>query len=171
MTSDQDSLATKVQSSYQRLSVVASDLNKVSDELGKSVAELDAALKKLNLGITAWIDIHSNDDPQTATHWSEELGYAKVAGKWGIALRTISGDYNWPDQDDVEIWLFNDAPRALRLSAIGLIPALLEELSVQAVDNTEKIKAKLADAQEVAKVVRASADNVKRSASKGEQKK
>jgi hypothetical protein len=40
----------------------------------------------------------------------EQIGYAKVDGKWGVALRTVSANHNWPDQDVIEQWLFSDAP-------------------------------------------------------------
>jgi hypothetical protein len=36
------------------MSIAAANLNSVSDELGKSIEELDAALKKLNIGVTSW---------------------------------------------------------------------------------------------------------------------
>lgn len=163
MPSPEDSLAKRVQSSYQQLSITASDLNKVSDELGKSIADLDAALKKLNLGISAWSDIRSSEDDD-GSHWSEQVGYAKVGGKWGIALRTVNGNYGWPDQDSEEAWLFNDAPRALRLSAIGKIPILLEELSKEAAKNAQNIKARLAEVQEVATAIKSVAEEPKRAA-------
>ena len=51
---DDGSFSERVSSSYRQLSLAASHLNLVSDELGKSIAVLDAALKKLNLGISTW---------------------------------------------------------------------------------------------------------------------
>lgn len=122
----------------------------------------------MNLGISAWIDIRSSDEPQDQSYWSEDIGYAKVGGKWGIALRTVRGNYNWPDQESVEEWLFNDAPRSLRLSAIGKLPTLLEELSKEAIENTNKIKARLSEAQEVANAVKAAAYGPKRVPNPGE---
>lgn len=160
MSSHEDSLAKKVQSSYQKLSVAAADLNKVSDELGRSVAELDAALKKLNLGITVWTNIRGNEDDQ-GSYWSEEIGYAKIDGKWGIALRTVSGNYGWPEQDRIDQWLFNDAPRSMRISAIGKIPGLMEAMSKEAAESTKNIRAKLAEAQEVASAVKVAAEEKK----------
>jgi len=154
--SAQDSLKDRVESSYRQLSAVAADLNNVSDEMGKSIGELDSALKKLSLGIEVWVELRAGEGihPEDMEFWSEDLGYAKVGGKWGVALRTVAGQYNYPDEESVEKWLFNDAPRSLRLSAIGKIPELLEKLSKEAVETTNKIKAKLADAQQVAAVVK-----------------
>ena len=51
---DDGSFSERVSSSYRQLSLAASHLNIVSDELGKSISVLDAALKKLNLGISTW---------------------------------------------------------------------------------------------------------------------
>ncbi|MGA8491911.1 MAG: hypothetical protein WB711_15900 [Terriglobales bacterium] len=156
MSTDGDSLAERAQSSYLQLSEVASDLNAISDELGKSISEIDAALKKLNLGISVWVEISSWEGDEL-DYYREDIGYAKVTGKWGIALRTVSGNHNWPDRDDVEQWLFNDGPRKLRLSAIQKVPELLATLSEEAVKTTKKIKDKLAEAKDVATAVKAAA--------------
>jgi hypothetical protein len=161
MPTNGDSLAEKVQSSFLQLSSVATDLNAISDELGKSIAEIDAALKKLNLGISVWVQVSGRDDQEDQSHFSEQVGYAKVDGKWGIALRTVSGDHNWPDRDRVEQWLFSDGPRKLRLAAIGKLPEMLKRLSEEAVDTTNKIKGKLAEAQEVAAAVKTAAQGPK----------
>ena len=80
-----------------------------------------------------------------------------MSGKWGIALRTVSGDYQDPEGPNIECWLFNDAPRSMRLLSIGKIPELLETLSKEATETTKKIKGKLAEAQQVAAVVKEAA--------------
>lgn len=147
-------LSSKVESSFRKLSAVASDLNFSSDELGKSIADLDASLKKLNLGITAWVQIRSNSDPNEGWYWGEELGYDKVGATWGMALRTLRGTASDPQNEVVDIWLFNDGPRWLRLLAIELIPKLLEKLSVEAAETAQKVRLKLTEIQEVAAVVR-----------------
>ncbi len=157
MPTNGDSLAERVQASYLQLSAVASDLNIVSDQLGKSIAEIDAALKKLNLGISVWVDI-SNWHGEDLDYYIQRVGYAKVDGKWGMALRTVSGNENNPEREDVEEWLFSDAPRKLRLAAIEKLPNVLKELSEEAVRTTEEIKSKLSEAQEVATAVNNAAE-------------
>jgi len=139
-----------------QLSSVASDLNTVSDELGKSIAEIDSALKKLNLGISVWVDLNRWEYDLDYSY--ESIGYAKVNGKWGIALRSGSGNLNWPDQEAVEQWLFSDAPRTLRLSAIEKLPEMLKSLSGEAARTTEKIRNSLAEAQAVAAAVKGAAE-------------
>jgi prefoldin subunit 5 len=152
MSSNQSPLSARIASYYTQLSSVATELNAVSDELGKSISEIDAALKKLNLGISAWVVINSarlDEDSGGDLHWTEEIGYAKVNGKWGISLRTWESGLGDGD-DNVEESLFNDAPRALRLAAIEKIPELLEKLSNEAVKTTQKLQSRLDDVQMVA---------------------
>ena len=54
---DQPTLGQRVFSSFAQLSTVAADLNAVSDDLGDPVADIDAALKKLNIGISVWVNV------------------------------------------------------------------------------------------------------------------
>ena len=159
MSSEKDSLVQRVESSYLKLTSVASDLNSASDELGKSISELDFALKKLNLGITVWTDIRVTHSDDGELYWSEELGYGKIGGKWGISLRTVKGWNNPFDEDEIEQWLFNDAPRSLRLSAIKKIPEILEKLSTAASETATKIRAQLGEAQELAAVVKRASES------------
>lgn len=159
MSSDADSLSAKAQSAYLGLAAVATDLNAASDELASPVSELDSTLKKLNLGIEVWVTIRGYDSlPEDTSHWSEDIGYAKVNGRWGIALRSVRGDYAQPDHDTIEAWLFNEGPRNLRLSAIGKIPELLTALTQQAIDTAKQIREKLTEVKEVAAAVKQAAE-------------
>jgi len=169
MSSDSSPLSERASVFYSQLSSVANELNAVSDELGKSVAQIDDALKKLNLGITVWVVIQSWEGRERYENefWSEELGYAKLNGKWGVSLKRVEGNYNDPDGSDVESWSFSDAPRALRLSAIEKIPELLEKLVAQANVATQKIQDKLADAQAVAAALNPDQPSQRGSAVKG----
>jgi hypothetical protein len=145
-----------VQSSFERLSAAAITLNAASDELGKSIAKFDSALKKLNLGVAAWVAFSGGNDPNDpngSSYWSEEIGYAKVGGSWGIALRSISGDYEWPDQESCNQWLFNDAPRSLRIASIGKLPELLDNLTKEAEATTGRINGKLQQAEALAAAI------------------
>ena len=58
----------------------------------------------------------------------------------------------------MESWLFNDAPRKLRLSGIANIAELIEQLVAAAEDTTKRIKARLAQARELAAAINAVAD-------------
>jgi hypothetical protein len=155
-----NALAQRVGAAYQQLSSVASDLNQISDELGKSISEVDGALKKLNLGVEVWVQMsHKSVDPDGLDFYIERVGYTKVNGIWGIGLRTESGREDEPDRETTNEWLFNDAPRTLRLAAIGRLPDLLEALSKEAVTTTAKLKNGLAELQLVAGAVKGATKN------------
>jgi methyl-accepting chemotaxis protein len=158
MSVSNDSLIERVQSSYRQLSVAATTLNATSDELGKSIAELDSALKMLNLGISSWVSFNKRSSPDGVCYSYNEVGYAKIDGKWGIALSSVSGDRYNPDDDNVECWLFNDAPRALRIQAVAKIPDLLEKLIKDATETTAEVKEKAEEVHRLASAISAVVD-------------
>jgi uncharacterized phage infection (PIP) family protein YhgE len=45
----------KMQTHFQTLSQIATSLNSASDELTSNIATLSESLKKLNVGLTAWV--------------------------------------------------------------------------------------------------------------------
>ena len=143
-------LRQRVESAYAELSAAASDLNAISDDLGKCVAEIEEALKKLNVGVSAWVCISRSFDTESGYGAIEELGYAKWARKWGFVLRTKEG---YPDDVDSEGWVFNEAPRPLRISAIEKIPELLVALSEEANKMTADVLKQLGVAKEVTKAL------------------
>jgi hypothetical protein len=152
MSTPNDALASRVSDSFHKLSAVASDLNAASDELGKFIGALDASIRDLNLGIESWVSFrHENDE----IDWdSDDVGYAKIDRRWGLAIRTMRGNINYPEHDRVESWLFNDSPRALRIQAIGKIPDLLDELAKAAVETTKRIAEKSKEAQQLVTAIR-----------------
>jgi hypothetical protein len=143
----------RTRSSFKQLAASATHLNAASDELSAVVCALDQALKGLGLGISAWVKVSGDDDAQDGYHWSRDIGYSKVGNRWGIALRETSGNYNYPDDDDSESWLFADAPRWLRIESIGKIPDLLEHLVKQADSTTQRLKKKTVETKALADVI------------------
>jgi hypothetical protein len=148
----------KVQTVYKHLSHAAVDLNAVSDELSKAIKVWEAALKKLNLGVPAWVDTSSGGDQPD--WWDRGIGYTRLKEGWGIALRTRSGNYNWPERDSDELWAFNDAPRWLRIEGVGKLPDLLEALLKQAEETTKKLRTKVTQANELAEAITAVAAEI-----------
>jgi hypothetical protein len=138
----------RMAAAYKKLSGAAANLNVVSDELGKSIAALDSSLKRLNLGVSTWVTLVGSEDPY-GNFWSRDVGYAKVNDKWGIALRTTSGNHNYEDFA-AEEWLFNDAPRHMRIEAVDELPSLLERLTTEADETAARIKEKTREAHELA---------------------
>jgi hypothetical protein len=148
--------AERIAESYKRLAASAQVLSSKSDEFSKIIETFDATFKKLNLGLTAWERIRGDDDDGHGNYWSEDVGYAKINGRWGIAIRERSGNHNY-DRHDNEEWLFNDAPRTLRISAIDQIPDLIDKLIKAADKTTRKIDEKMTQAQELVKALNSAA--------------
>lgn len=145
-------LTERVANSIKELSSAAQDLNTVSGELGKAISAIDAVLQTLNIGVPTWTTIAEGYEGEQH-YWSRDIGYDKVGNKWGIALREAEGDPNWPPDESCDTWLFNDAPRRLRIEGIEKIPDLIDALIKKAQDTTEKIKAKTAKANQLATAI------------------
>ncbi len=136
-----DPRSAKLQTSYQNLSAAANTLNAASDAFGDATSTLDEALNKLNPGVTAWVTV-SRSATQEDAPWEtfeERLGYAKINGRWGLSLCTVTMDSNTGDEETQDSWLFNDAPRNLRLRAIEHVPALIEALAREAAQTAAKV--------------------------------
>ncbi len=160
----QVSASERVQNSYKQLSAAATELNSASDGLKEAMSVLDAALKRLNLGVAAWVQISGGDD-EDGDWWARNIGYAKIGKEWTIALSTGEGNYQEPDRDQGEEWAFNDAPRWMRLEAIAKVPELLEALIKRATETTEKLKKRTEQVLELGVAMSTALDEVK-----GEQK-
>ena len=79
--------------------------------------------------------------------YTEQLGYAKIAGKWGLAIQTEEGGYGI--EPDYETFSFNDAPRQLRVKAIETIPDLLEKMILVANETSAKIEQKIVEVHQI----------------------
>src|ERR1035438_6975485 len=134
MTSESKDLSQieRIQNAVKQFPAASATLNSATDQLGHSVGQVDSVLKKFSLGVPTWVPFYSDETQHSGYFYSEEIGYAKIGGKWGIAIRTLEGNYQDPDNERAEQWLFNDAPRLLRVRAVEGIPELLEALLKQA---------------------------------------
>ncbi len=152
MSSDQK--VAKIQTDFQALSSIAPALNAASDELTKSVALLDDSLKKLNIGLTAWVTFRDHDIDERGDHYdADQIGYCKVNGAWGISLRHIWGEES-SDWHRVEgPWLFNDAPREMRLYSVDRIPEVIEALAKEASNATKRIEEKTKEVRDLAAAI------------------
>jgi hypothetical protein len=148
----------RAQQIFKHLSDAAVDLNTVSDELNKPILAVESALKKLNLGVSAWAVLSEGEDGPS--WWDRSVGYAKIKDRWVIALRTREGYHGQDEGDSEELWPFNDAPRWMRVEAVAKLPELLEALLKQAKDTAQKIKNKIAMANELAAAIGKVADDL-----------
>ena len=143
-------LSERVSVVFGKLVASATELNAVSDELAKPISTIETALQKLNLGVSAWTEVDGHVDGNTGRFWDRSVGYAKVSGRWGIAIRTRTGDF-----EDVheEAWRFGDAPRSYRLEALERLPELLEQLVKATGKAANALKSKVAATKEMATVL------------------
>ena len=140
----------KIKTQLDELTAVARSLNEVSDELTMHVSDIEEAINKLNLGISANV-VFSNvasEDGMTSDYW--RLAYGKEAGEWGLIIEFGHEDLNWPENDSVKGWLFRDAPRDRRLQAIERIPELMAALLKSAQKYTSDVSQKLEYARNLA---------------------
>lgn len=137
---------------YKQLATAATALNKESGELTRWVSALDAAVQTLNIGLTTWTRF-VDQKHEDGTFGIKELGYARIHGKWGIALRIQSGHGEQPESLKQEEWLFNEAPRQLRLAAVDRLPELFEKLIQKTESTTRKIAEKTQFVRELATAV------------------
>lgn len=162
MASDNPKVA-KIQTHFQALSSLAPTLNAASDELTQVVTILDEALKKLNVGLTAWVSFRSRS-VEEEQYDDDQIGYGKVDGRWGIALRRVWGDYITEHFGSDGPWLFNDAPRELRLLGVDKLPEVIEALGKEASDTTKKVREKTKQARELATAIQQIANADKKTA-------
>ena len=155
-------VASNVQASFRELAQTASQLNFVSDALGKYISEIESGLKTLNLGVASWVTIEKLDSNDGLVTLYRELGYDKVGKNWCIALRSFR-EAPWSDEYlDHEVWAFDDGPRWLRIKAIDELPALLEKLNSDAANVVKDVAEKLSQACDVASKISAVVDDAEK---------
>jgi L-lactate utilization protein LutB len=90
------------------------------------------------------------------------LGYCKIGNRKGLSLRVVefSEDRGEVTEEVKDIWLFNDAPREIRLRAIEHIPDLIEELAKDTERMATRVVAKSGIASTLAEAINAIADDV-----------
>lgn len=149
----------RLASAYKRLAASAEVLSTASDEFAKPISQLDEALKKLDLGLLTWERVSGGQDDDS--YWRRDVGYARIGRTWGLAIRKINGNHAYPDDETIEQWLFNEAPRSYRIEALDKLPDLLEELIKNSDKTAKKLKEKAVEAQELAIALNAATEEVK----------
>jgi len=138
----------RVASALKRLAASAANLTAASDEFSRPIVDLEAALAKLDVGLITWQRIAGGSD-DFDNYWNRDVGYMRMEGKWRLVIRAVSGNPHVEDED-VDVWAFNDAPRSYRIEALDKLPDLLEELIKNADKTAKKLKETSAEARELA---------------------
>jgi hypothetical protein len=148
----------RVKKLIEKFPAAASTLNDATDQLSKSVGKLDAVLKRFSLGVPTWVSFNRQSDADAELYYEEQVGYAKIGGKWGVAIKTV--EYNSARRDsDREQWLFNDAPRLLRVNAVEKVPELLEAILGSAADMSKRITEKAEEVDVLTAAMNAAAES------------
>lgn len=129
----------------------AKALNELSDEFTRQVMEVEAAISKLNLGVTASVSVEETSEQESPFSYNLKLGFQKQGGKWCLVVEDYVVNEAIDEYDRYEIWPFKDAPRDLRLKVVDHIPELLREL----VDKSSKAKSELFQKFEYARALAA----------------
>jgi len=114
--------------SFEALTETSQKVNEASKRLSAAVDKMNDALKKLNLGIPVWLNFSTGGpDDMRGIVETEQLGYARVKGKWGVCIRLIVEGLG--PEDDITEWHFDNAPRDMRIRASAFFGKLLEDLN------------------------------------------
>jgi len=140
-----------ITAAFERLAPLAARLNEESDTLNDLIEEVEAKIRKLNVGLTVWLErpLARVDEPPTNGQWGElqhhsevQLGVAKIRGRWKLVIRRqhvelglYQGDPDcpWTKRYDIgELEPLLEAPRDYRVEAVRVLPELLAQLADRA---------------------------------------
>jgi hypothetical protein len=141
--------SVRIAQSFKQLANAATALKAATDEFSKVTAPLDELLQRLNLGVECWVRFRTWTY-EDGTQKFHEVGYAKINGRWGVALRSIQDDDpTGAEYTSIDKWAYNEGPRTMRVDAVQKFPELLDELVKKADKHTRKLKEGTDTAREV----------------------
>lgn len=145
MPSSEDTLVRR-STSLDDLTNASKKINAATKRLTAAVDQLNEALKRLNFGVPVWITVCTGE-PANQIIETEELGYAKVKGTWGISIRqTIEGLSHDPEEKE---WHFQDAPRDMRIRAASCFNRLLTALNDESLKTAQLMEERATDVEEM----------------------
>jgi len=144
-------MAEKRLVSFAELSAAADTLNNSTDQLTKTVDQLEEALLRLNIGLSSWVEVQMFTDEDGGQYYRIELGWSKSEGTWGFNIHRVEGNNHSDAPEEVrEAWKFNYAPRDYRLWAVSKLPELLDDLAKAASKTAENVNKKLVETRALA---------------------
>jgi hypothetical protein len=149
---EQPLASQRLADAYKRLVASSETHRSATHKFSKPVAEIEWAIKHLNLPVVTWQKIAGGED-NYGGYWSRDVGYARTRGLWGLAVRSVRGHSSW-DEDEIEQWPFDEAPSSLRLEALDKLPDLLEEIVKNADKTTKKLEQRTPDAVDLARAIK-----------------
>lgn len=134
----------KLNAQLQQLTKASEKVNELTDELNRHVSDIEANVNRLTLGISVDVVVSTSSDEEGFRTQEIIIAYGKVGNRWGIFIKKEVEDLRFPDPDniDIDVWPFHEAPRDLRLKSVGYIPNLLDAL----IKKSEEIQSQIQDA-------------------------
>ena len=114
---------------FEDLVTTKSLLESATSRMSDCIADVNARLKQLGLGIEVWVPCDT-----------AEFGYAKVDGEWSLAVRR-----------NAIVHRLNDAPRAFRVEALLHLADLLYAMRNTSLEFHAVIDAAVSSAQKTIK--------------------
>lgn len=108
------------------LSQAAAELQTETEALNADLAAFDERLAKIGPGVSVWLDQGLPGQP------SWQLGYTRVSGKMGLAVRQT--------QAQTEVLPIMNAPRHVRVTATALFNELIEALIACTRDHRSQVQ-------------------------------
>lgn len=144
----------------QELSNLARTLNTETDTYIEALTQLENKLKRMNLGVEAWVFLDETNESGNLKHGSSVrtyLGFAKTSPDgWGFAVKKLRIErevHNGEEYEEAfqheEAKLLLKSSRELRILAAQCIEALLRELrkradeAIGALQRAQKISAQV----------------------------
>jgi len=101
---------------FSELSTLAKKINSSTDQDNARIREANEALAKLDIGIEAWHPMHvrpplramDGKPGETKKYNCKEFGFAKVEGKWQLAIRTVTVERTFRVKGKVEESVTNE---------------------------------------------------------------
>jgi hypothetical protein len=139
----------RIVSSFKQLAVETNECNAADAELGETISILESTLAKLRPQVSAWYNIAQSEPDENGEYWTRDIGYARIGDQWNIALRRTWGN-EYHEYHREEVWPFKDAPRWMHIESAGKLPDLFDELVKRTKETTSKLRARTAQAKELA---------------------
>jgi hypothetical protein len=157
----------RVATAFKHLAKSSQALNESVTEWAGYIHSLNSALKKLNIGVSAWYNFAEGQDDDGHGFWSRQIGYSKIGDDHCLVIRKVWGDLRSPDEESSETWRFEEAPRWLMLDATGKIADLLETLVKRTDETTARVAKRKKETAELAEVLNSLASDVSLPAQEG----
>lgn len=134
------------------------ELDALSDAVGKGVVDFNSALAEAKVHVTVWLeaedDLLARGHPTSSELAGYQLGWGRAAGHWTALVRRVRGSYTqmgrqlevvgWTRVEDTFDEPLTNAPRHVRLEALGKFPRLVKELTNKTEQHLTSVRAALA---------------------------